>query len=331
MLSRLYGLIVGARNRLYDLGLLAVHEVAPVVVSVGNIEAGGTGKTPFVMALAEELRKRGVRTCIVTRGYRGRLKGPILVTASSDSADVGDEALLMARRLDGVPVVKSPNRVRGALFARAAFGAEAVILDDGFQHRRIARDMDIVLVGRDITREPLLPAGILREPVEALARAHHVVAMKGSSLSPLRADLAPSALVGPDGRTFPLEALEGKDVVAFCAIGSPGHFFELARGLCRSVEGVEFPDHHRYTRRDAGMIMKRLGESRVLLTTEKDLVKIDPAWFDEAPGRLFALRIPLLRQGFEDITDEIEQLVEARRVPGQGRHPDQGHGLPERP
>jgi tetraacyldisaccharide 4'-kinase len=169
-LSRVYSAAVKARNCLYDHGVLKTHRVGPVVVSVGNIEAGGTGKTPFTMALAEELLRRGRRVAIVTRGYRGKLRGPLLVGPEHSSRDVGDEALLMAR-LTGIPVIKSPDRVKGALFARACLGSEIIVLDDGFQHRRLHRDLDIVLVSRDLAREKLLPAGHLREPAASLKRA----------------------------------------------------------------------------------------------------------------------------------------------------------------
>ncbi|HOJ13282.1 MAG TPA: tetraacyldisaccharide 4'-kinase [Deltaproteobacteria bacterium] len=317
-LSTVYGALAAARNRLYDTGVLRPTRVPGVVVSVGNIEAGGTGKTPFVMALAGGLAARGVNVAVVTRGYKGRIRGPVHVRPGHTSLEVGDEALLMALSLARVPVVKSPDRVRGALFARARFGAEAILLDDAFQHRRIHRDLDIVLVARDLPKERLLPAGMLREPAGSLARAHHVIAMKGCPLPYPKADLAPVCLVDTRWRTAPLELVRDEDVLAFCAVGSPGHFFETAGTLCRVVDTIAFADHHRYTAADARAIAERAARAGYVLTTEKDLVRMEPGMFGELEGRLFALRVALSMEGLEEIEDEIQRMVETRRVHGQG-------------
>jgi tetraacyldisaccharide 4'-kinase len=317
LLALVYGAAIRARNALYDTGVLPVRSVPPVVVSVGNIEAGGTGKTPFTMALASTLASRGIRTCVVTRGYRGKLKGPVVVRPDHASEEVGDEALLMARTLS-VPVIKSPDRIRGALLARVCCGAEVVVLDDGFQHRRIRRDQDIVLVSRDVSKERLLPAGPLREHAGALARAHHVVAMKGSGSPGLAADLRPLCLVGMDGKTSSLDTLTGRSILAFCALGRPEHFFGMLEGMCSHLDRLAYPDHHRYTRGDAVAIMDRASGADLIMTTEKDLVKIDPSWLAGLAGRLRAVRVSLDMPGLEDIADGIEELARMRRVPGQG-------------
>ncbi|HXK47312.1 MAG TPA: tetraacyldisaccharide 4'-kinase [Deltaproteobacteria bacterium] len=318
ILSRIYGAVIRARNLLYDAGILKIHAVpGVVVVSVGNIEAGGTGKTPLTMALASELSSRGLRTCIVTRGYRGTLKGPVVVERHHTSGEVGDEALLMARTLS-VPVIKSPDRVKGALLARVRFGCEVVVLDDAFQHRRIGRDMDIVLVSRDVARERLLPAGALREHASALGRADHTVSMKGAGAQGLSADLRPVSLVNLRGETTDLEALTGARVLAFCAIGSPGHFFGMLERLGAQVERMPFGDHHRFSAGDAVGIMDRAAAKDLVLTTEKDLVKIEPNWFSGIQDRFFAVRVALDMPGLKDIADEIEGIAKTRRVPGQG-------------
>lgn len=317
ILARIYGALVSARNLLYDAGVLRTRPVPGVVVSVGNIEAGGTGKTPFAMALASELDSRGLAACVVTRGYRGSIRGPVVVTGHHTCDEVGDEALLMARTLS-VPVIKSPDRVKGALFARALFGCEVVILDDGFQHRRIGRDLDIVLVSRDIAREELLPAGPLREHASAIERAHHVVSMKGTGSPGSTADLRPVCLVDLGGRTTGLENLSGKRCLAFCAIGSPRHFFAMLEGLGAVVEPLAFRDHHRFGPGDAATIMDRAAGKDLVLTTEKDLVRIDPSWFSGMADRLFAVKVALDMPGLKDIADEIERLAHERRVPGQG-------------
>ena len=317
LLASIYGAVIRIRNFLYDAGFLKIHVVPGVVVSVGNIEAGGTGKTPFTMALAAELSSRGLTSCIVTRGYKGSIKGPAVVEGHHTSEEVGDEALLMARTLT-VPVIKSPDRVKGALLARTMFGCDVVILDDGFQHRRLGRDLDIVLVSRDVAREELLPDGALREHESALKRAHHVVAMKGIDTSPLTADLKPVCLVDPQGKTMDLETLSGKRVLAFCAIGSPQHFFSMLERLGAGVDRLAFSDHHRFCLDDAAMIMDMAAGKDVILTTEKDMVKIEPSWFSGMEDRLFAVRIALDMPGLKDIADEIELLARKRSVPGQG-------------
>jgi tetraacyldisaccharide 4'-kinase len=314
-LALIYGAAVKLRNTLYDLGVLTVHRVPPLVVSVGNIEAGGTGKTPFAMALAEGLARKGHTVAIVTRGYKGSLQGPVIVEHGHSSEEVGDEALLMARRID-LPIIKSPDRVKGALFARTRLGSEIIVLDDGFQHRRLHRDMDIVLVSRDIAREKLLPAGCLREPATSLARANIVVAMKGATHQGLRADLLPSTLVNLHGDTTGLELLAGRHVLAFCAIGKPGHFVATLQGQGAHVERLFYPDHHHYTLADLQEILDKSAGKDLILTTEKDLIKIAPAWFAGLEDRVFAVRVGIEMPGLADILDEIDRMAESSRLPG---------------
>ncbi len=314
LLSVLYGTAVRTRNLLYDKGFLRSISVPPLVVSIGNIEAGGTGKTPMAMAIAGELARRGRRVCILTRGYRGSLRGPVLIRAGNRVDEAGDEALLMARRLN-VPVIKSPDRVKGALFAHVHFGCGIVVLDDGFQHRRIRRDLDIVLVSRDVEHAGLLPSGPLREPASSLKRADIVIPMKGSGREGPQADLKPECLVDMKGNITGLEHLAGKTVLAFCAIGTPGHFFRMAEGLGVQLQRHSFRDHHRYTQKDFVEIMDLAVGKDLILTTEKDLVKIDPAWVGKLSEKLFALRVAIDMPGLEKIADEIEHLAENRRLP----------------
>jgi tetraacyldisaccharide 4'-kinase len=231
--------------------------------------------------------------------------------------ETGDEAILMVRSLD-IPVIKSPDRVSGALFAHARLGSEIVVLDDGFQHRRLHRDLDIVLVSRDVSCEGMLPAGPLREPASSLGRADIVIAMKGAPYEGPHADLMPVCLVDPKGETRSLQSLSAQKALAFCAIGRPSHFFTMAENLCRGVERISFRDHHHYRRRDIMEIMDKAAGRDIIITTEKDLVKIDPDWFGSLSERLFAVRVAIDMPGLGNIADEIEQLARDRRVPGQG-------------
>ncbi len=316
-LSLLYAVAVKARNALYDRSILRTYKTPLVVVSIGNIEAGGTGKTPFTVALSSELSRRGLKVAIVTRGYRGSLTGPVIVERQHSVDEAGDEAVLMARSV-GVPVIKSPDRVNGALFVYTRLKSEIVVLDDGFQHRRLERDLDIVLVSRDVTHESLLPAGPLREPASSLGRADIIIAMKGAPHEGPRADLRPVCLVDAKGATRSLQSFSTQKALAFCAIGKPSHFFAMAERLCMNVERISFGDHHHYNRRDIMEIMDKAAGKDIIITTEKDLVKIDPVWFGSLAERLFAVRVALDMPELGKIADEIEQLARDRRVPGQG-------------
>src|SRR5580704_15741072 len=161
--SALFGLGVRARNAFYDRGLARAQRLSGPVVSIGNLSVGGSGKTPFVILLGELLKARGLKFDILSRGYGRQTKGVALVEPGGSSRDFGDEPLLMARRL-GVPVVVGEDRYQAGIFAEGEFGPQFHLLDDGFQHRALARDFDIVLVTPDDSRDRLLPAGRLREP-----------------------------------------------------------------------------------------------------------------------------------------------------------------------
>ena len=255
-LALIYGAVVKTRNTLYDAGVLKSYRAPLLVVSVGNIEAGGTGKTPFTMALADELYSQGPQGCHRDAWVQGQASRAHHRYAAAPNEEVGDEALLMARLMK-VPVIKSPDRLRGALFAYVHLGAEIIILDDGFQHRRLHRDLDIVLVSRDITRERLLPAGRLREPASCLSRADIIIALKGADHDGLKAVLKPSVLVDTQGNTSDLRLLAGKRILAFCAIGRPDHFFTMLEQLGAIVERLAYQDHHCYTVADAKEILDR--------------------------------------------------------------------------
>ncbi|HPJ92889.1 MAG TPA: tetraacyldisaccharide 4'-kinase [Deltaproteobacteria bacterium] len=314
LLSALYSLAIRTRNGLYDLGILRTYHTPPVVISVGNIEVGGTGKTPFTIALAGKLKENGHHVAILTRGYKGKMAGPLLVHTNSRVEDVGDEALLMARTA-GVPVIKSPDRVKGAVFAHNELGARIVIMDDGFQHRRIYRDLDIVLVARDVHTDAPLPLGLLREPASSLKRAHLIVRTKGSTGTGLTAELAAQRLVDSRGTTYELETLRDKAVLAICGIASPGPFFSTLEDLGAKVETLSFPDHHRYSDRDISKIQDRAANKDLIVTTEKDLVRLRPEALDE---RWRALQVEMIVPEMNTIVEEIETVVKNRRVSRQG-------------
>ena len=304
-LGMLYGAVARARLRLYRAGFLKSERVGAPVVSVGNLTAGGTGKTPLVEWAARALAREGVRACVLTRGY-GRADESTRVVASdgarvlAEVAECGDEPRLLAERLLGAAsVVCDRNRVAAARWARAELGAEVFVLDDGFQHLQIARDLDIVTL--DATAPwgggHLLPRGRLREPESGLARADCVVITRAElarDLEGLRAEIARvsggrAAVLTSRVRTLGLRPpseeggaeadvkLESDRVGAFCAVGNPGAFFEHVRRdgfeLCYTRA---FADHHAYTQTDAEAVSREAVArgARALLTTAKDAVKL---------------------------------------------------------
>ena len=300
-LSWLYGAGVAARNLLFDIGLLPVASMSVPVISVGNISTGGTGKTPFVEFLAGQVLRRGKKAGIVSRGYGRETKGYQVVSNGSqrcaESITAGDEPALLADHLDGVPVVVDEDRVRGAKKIIETFGVDVVLLDDGFQHRSIGRDANIVLLSAQELNgsSHLLPAGYRREPWRNLRRATLIVITKcddAGIFESARKRLPPFVSVPVAGmRTKVTGAyrfgakqspdasmLGGEAVLAFSGIGDPRGFERTLAGLNANVKGYrKFRDHHWFTRED----LEQLEASRIttgaamLVTTEKDAVRFD--------------------------------------------------------
>lgn len=277
--------IIGLRNRCYDARLLDQRRVPLPVISVGNLTAGGTGKTPVAMAVAAELARRGRRPWLLSRGYRGEADGR------------NDEARLAGDQ----PLICDPDRVRGALAAARA-GADCVVLDDGFQHRRLARDLDLVVV--DATRPwgrddggpgAVLPLGYLREGMRALRRAglfwisraelvdpprrERLVAFL-SRRAPVVVEPPPALALAPlsgDG-AMPTASLAGRPVLLASGIGNPRGFELAAQRLgWRVVESRRYPDHHRYDAADAaGIAAAASAAGATVVVTAKDAVKLAP-------------------------------------------------------
>src|SRR6478752_6508476 len=172
--SAIFGAGVAFRNALYDRGIFRVRKLARPVISVGNISVGGSGKTPFVIALGELLKQRGIAFDVLSRGYRRNSIEIAVVDPNGSPAQFGDEPLLIARKLQ-VPVIVGADRYRAGLLAEQKFSSKLHLLDDGFQHRRLHRDFDIVLLPTEDQAGSLLPTGRLREPITALKRAYAVV------------------------------------------------------------------------------------------------------------------------------------------------------------
>ncbi|MEW5765015.1 MAG: tetraacyldisaccharide 4'-kinase [Acidobacteriota bacterium] len=302
---------------LYERGLLRRSVLPAPSVSVGNLTFGGTGKTPVTLALARLLRERGERPAVLLRGYGRRASVPLRVFPSSDPGQVGEEALLYARTMPDLPVAVAGRREEGAALL-APDAPTVFLLDDAFQHQRVARDLDLLLV--DASRPGDLrtpPAGRLREPLSAASRAHLLVVTRGEKVpAPLarlwgsrpqvrarfRWSREPESV--PAGVTW--ATLAASQVVAFAGIGHPAAFFEQARNRGLDLAAaLPFPDHAAPTpqRRAALLEAVRGSNAGAVLTTEKDAVKWAPAWtggpplvwprleveFDDPQGRLGAL------------------------------------------
>lgn len=300
--SWIYGLGVVGRLALYRSGLFRRIRLSAPVISIGNITAGGTGKTPFVMLLGQEMRDRGLRPVVVVRGYGGKREGKTLVVSDGETIrmgypEVGDEALLLARKLPGVPIVMSADRVKGCQVAIQECGAQVILLDDGFQHLRIQRDLDILLVDREnpFGYGYLLPRGLLREPLGALERVDLIVITgTGGPGDPLdipphlsHAGRAPhlDTIYTPTtvtnvktGQPVADEELRRQVVVAFSGIGKPAAFARTLASLgIFPKHHLIFPDHHPYDASDLiaiGRCMEEAGAT-VALTTEKDAVRLE--------------------------------------------------------
>jgi len=271
-LSILFGAAVGARNALYTRGVLPARRLERAVVSVGNLSVGGSGKTPFVLLLGELLKQRGIAFDVLSRGYGRRTRGVAIVDPGGASRDFGDEPLLIARKLQ-VPVIIGEDRFAAGRLAEERFPSRLHLLDDGFQHRALARDFDIVLVTPEDAHDRLLPAGRLREPLSALARTDAVVLTSGApeELFPLEGKLvwrAHRTIAPCDLPAHPL---------AFCAIANPRSFFVQLRNAGVELAGeASFRDHHQYTEKDVRELMAAATRSEAdgFVTTEKDAVNL---------------------------------------------------------
>jgi tetraacyldisaccharide 4'-kinase len=271
-LAGTFGLAVGARNLLYDRGLLAAKRLQGPTISVGNISVGGTGKTPFVLLLGDLLKNRNIAFDVLSRGYGRRTRGVLQVDPEGSPRDFGDEPLLLARR-SGAPVIVGEDRYAAGVLAETKFGPRFHILDDGFQHRALGRDFDIVLITPEDARDHLLPSGRLREPVGALQRADAVVLTSGASTEALR--VKPKR-VWRVRRGISLANLPPQPI-AFCGIARPQSFFmQLRTAGVEPVATAVYRDHHSYTEKDIAELLQLRQQSGAggFVTTEKDVINL---------------------------------------------------------
>jgi tetraacyldisaccharide 4'-kinase len=326
ILSIPYRFAVIVRNFLYDQGMLRTKKLPCPVISIGNLTVGGTGKTPLAILLAGMLKENGFRPAVLSRGY-GRREGKSSGVVSDgsrllmDHRQAGDEPFLMSLLLPQIPVIVGADRFLTGKMAIEQLGADILILDDGFQHRGLYRDIDIVLLPAPIARPGessrplgngrLLPGGSLREPPGSLRRADIIVItgsgnQAGSSLpdcwEPLLKGSTPRfqsfhrarAIIDTNGEARPLTFLQGKRIYAFSGIGNPRSFRRTIECLGANLSGFDaFPDHHHYDAAEIAGITAhaRLSQSDIILTTEKDGVRL--LEFPDFRANIFLLRIEM--------------------------------------
>jgi tetraacyldisaccharide 4'-kinase len=303
-----YSGVITARGKLYDWGVFRAEDFSVPVLSIGNLSVGGTGKTPLAAWFAQKLSAKGVKPGIVLRGY-------------------GDDETIVHQRLnEGIPVIAGADRVRGIREAIAQ-GVDAVVLDDAFQHRRAARDADVVLVNADAWSglPRLLPAGPWREPLRSVRRANLVIITRKTADKSKVADVrralshaAPrvpvaTAYLAPGdlrstatGQILPLHVVRGSDLTVIAAIAHPDSFFRQLTELGAVVRPHSFPDHHAFTRQEARELAARASSSDFVVCTLKDAVKLESLWPAEAGSLWYVSQ----RLRIEDGEEHIERLLD---------------------
>jgi len=294
--AKLYATIIALRNLAYSKGWLKVHTTDATVISVGNITVGGTGKTPLVVWLCKFLHQKEIQCAVLTRGYKTHTKKR--ATSDEQRATRTDEPAILTESCPQAKVIINPDRVAGAGEAVSKFKANALIMDDGFQHRRLARDLDIVTIDATCPfgYDKMLPAGLLREPAAALKRADAVVITRcdqvgedeltelekklwylNPNMTIARSIHRPVCAKSIDGSQISIDELKDKRILAFCGIGNPDAFFNTVNGLgCDIVGSKIYDDHYRYTDDCLAGTYEQAGHLKadLILTTQKDWAKI---------------------------------------------------------
>jgi tetraacyldisaccharide 4'-kinase len=321
--SPLYGGVMALRGFLYQRGIFKTERLPVPVICIGNLSMGGTGKTPLVMAITRMLQAMGRRPVLVSRGYRGRASAPVNVVSDGrqlllDAVAAGDEPRLLAESLPGVPVLTGRKRVLAGRYGLEKFAADTVVLDDGFQHLALARDLDLVLFNAQALEENyrLFPGGDLREGFAALERAHGVVI---TGVDPRTRDRAetfkrflrdrftalPVFMCGyrpvalrrePETVACDFELIKEEPLCGFCGIATPESFRQTLVAIgCRLLGYKSFRDHYRYDSSDIAKLISwaRQQGGRGLITTEKDFVKIKPFLGGDFPVYILTIELAL--------------------------------------
>ena len=321
----LYGIATRLRSLLFALNLIPSNHLSKPVISVGNLTAGGTGKTPTVAYLARFFIARGKRVAVLSRGYGGTLHGHTRIVSDGEqifltAAEAGDEPFMLAATVPGLMVVIGPDRYRAGVLAEKELNPDIFLLDDGFQHLRLKRDVNVLLLdcARPYGNGRLLPAGLLREPPSAAKRADVVVYTRcGESLPENIVDRpfcrAVHKLAGlaplQGGDLQELASLAGERVMAFAGIADPAAFFDALEGEgVRLITTLAFPDHACYGAEELEALarLRKASRSTVLVTTEKDAVKLAAS---DSLGKVYAARLEMRLLDDEALRQQLEKLL----------------------
>ncbi len=300
----LYGYCISLRQSLYEKGIFTSYTVSAPVICVGNLTMGGSGKTPVVIHIAKLLQDHGLQPAVISRGYKSRNNEDVHVVADvkgviSTPVLAGDEPYLLAQKLPGVPVLTGKNRLQPSKRAITDFHSDILILDDGFQHLRLQRDLDLVLFNCSTLNKQyhVFPGGLLREPYTALRRSHAIlftnysreyseeVATFTKKISEylnhtniFTSEYRPSSLADISGNRLPLDSCTSTDtLLGFCGIAAPERFLQTLNTLQYQLSDFHtFSDHHNFTKKDMDILMEKAAAYDVTacITREKDMVKL---------------------------------------------------------
>jgi tetraacyldisaccharide 4'-kinase len=334
LIALFYRLLIQLRHALYKTGVLKSYSVPCPVISVGNITMGGTGKTPMVIYLAQMFKEKGVKTTVLSRGYKGKSSEKVAVVSNGErillnAQDAGDEPFLLSQALPGVPVIIGSNRVLSGHYALEHFSPEILLLDDGFQHLKLKRGVDILLIDLHygFGNGHLLPRGILREPLNHLNRVHLFLLTKRTDTHDDKALVEKIKSYNSDAPIFSASyeikcittlqeereidhsTLKGKRVLALSGIANPNYFSYLLRhhGMCVSEER-RMSDHYCYTPHDASTLSEYLNRIDFIVTTAKDSVKMDKEVFKKLP--ILVLEIVLRIHDEEGFKKALLKLID---------------------
>jgi tetraacyldisaccharide 4'-kinase len=337
VLSWLYAAVIRGYRGLYDLGVLRQVRLPCRVVSVGNITVGGTGKSTTVKWVVQTLQGAGARAAVLSYGYRAGSDAPVTVVSDGEAVLVpversGDEPRMLAQALPGAPVLIGKQRKLSGAAAVERFGVDVCVLDDAFQYWRLVKDLEIVLIDATCPfgHGYILPRGLLREPLSQLRRADVLLVTNEHRVSTEARDRLYRELVRHNrrallaaarhrpagmrelvsGRALPADTLAGRRVYALSSLGNPEAFEGTLRELgAAEVVPARYPDHHRFSREEFEAETGRAAGTATLVTTEKDAVKLDPAWRSPAPVVVVAVEMEVTR-GREELEERLRGLVQ---------------------
>ena len=308
MLKVLYNIVIQIRNWLYDHKIFNIYKSSIPIISVGNITLGGTGKTPFVIYLASFFLNKNLNPLIISRGYKRKSTNQILFNNNSSFTSdlVGDEPFLISKKLPDVDIIVNKNRVQAVKYAESSTkNYDIIILDDGFQHRSIYRDLDIVLINTNQNHSSLFPSGMLREPFKNISRSDCVVLTKNNK------NFNSLILEGFNVPVFQCEeeyslSNNNRQGVGFCGIGNPSSFWKTLNDLSVDItEKIELKDHQKYDKQTIRVIESLLNNDKTFFTTEKDWVKLPQRFIKKYNGNFVDMKVNIENDLFLNMLEKL--------------------------